>query len=430
MNCISLNNGEHQFCCEHNVIIASELMDHFLEHGESKKIELNEINITKELLENKVRNINQISFEVTQACSLNCTYCVYGGAYDFQRSHSRKKMEFDTARKAIDCLYEQIKFREKDRLQAVSFYGGEPLLNTDLMKQVVDYSKEVFTGWDVRFFITTNLTVLDDEMIRFLVENRFHVTVSLDGPKDVHDNQRVFPNGEGSHDVVMKNLQRIKDYDEDFFLKEVNFNCVYSQEQSIRKVYDFFAENPLVNKNVVRLNSVDPRDSHYYEDVHIDGERLKEEYREILDIIREKSAENRDLLPIEKNMLGRYNILDDVLAIRRASHLAGTCLFDSKLFTDVNGNFHACEKINDKFPIGNVHDGFQYDKMKKVADDFSGIIKEECKGCRFQVICSRCYVCFAKDGEFRFDQQFCRERKRALKRNLENYVALKSEGVI
>lgn len=429
MNCISLNNGKHFYCGDHNLIVNKELIEPLYELGKWKKKETEQVNINETILSNKVKSINHLSFEVTQDCPLNCTYCVYGGSYDFHRTPSKKKMTLSTGIKGLDYLMGVIGDREKNRLMALSFYGGEPLANFQLIREMVLYSKKYTKDWEIKFFMTTNLTILTDEMIEFLVDNRFGMTVSLDGPKEIHDEQRVFHNGMGSHDIVMKNLERIKKENETFFLEKISFNCVFSRDKSLIDVYEFFAKNELVGKNNVRLSSVDPRDSHYYEDIIVDGKRLREEHARVLEHICQKTAASEELLPIDHCMLSRFHLVEELLSLRHLTNLAGSCLFDGKLYLDVNGNFHVCEKINNRFSYGNVNEGFQFDKMEKMVKDFTAIIDEKCSDCVFNRLCARCFICFAKEGVFEFDEQFCKERKKTMKANLENYVMLKSRGV-
>ena len=120
-------------------------------------------------------------------------------------------MPLDTAKKAVRQF---IAHRPKDIY--ISFYGGEPLLEFDLIKEVVFFSEALARddGKDVKFSMTTNGTLLTDEIIHFLVEHRFSVVVSLDGGKETHDRYRIFkskgPRGErhGSYDVVVKNMKR------------------------------------------------------------------------------------------------------------------------------------------------------------------------------------------------------------------------------
>jgi organic radical activating enzyme len=105
--------------------------------------------------------------QVTQQCNLRCQYCAYSGAY-YNRTHNSARMSFETAKRAIDFLL--ARSHESDHVH-VGFYGGEPLLEFDLIKRCVDYVKKSVEGRSITFGITTNATLLNDEKI---LEDRLH----------------------------------------------------------------------------------------------------------------------------------------------------------------------------------------------------------------------------------------------------------------
>ena len=103
-------------------------------------------------------------------------------------------MSLETAKKAI--LFYREHSRDKDRA-IIGFYGGEPLLAFPLIVESVKYAEEIFAGVDISFNITTNATLLTDEIIDFLLDHHFKLTFSLDGPNEVQDKNRIFANGSG-----------------------------------------------------------------------------------------------------------------------------------------------------------------------------------------------------------------------------------------
>lgn len=148
--------------------------------------------------------IRNIALLITQNCNLACTYC-YGkdGGYG-----SCGNMSSATARKAIDWLIEQ---SGDIRTLGVAFFGGEPLLNFPLMKEVVEYARRCGAESDkeFEFTVSTNGSLLTDEKIAFLKENKVDPIVSFDGPKDVQDAQRPFRNGQGSYDVIKPKIRKL-----------------------------------------------------------------------------------------------------------------------------------------------------------------------------------------------------------------------------
>lgn len=160
-----------------------------------------------EIIEHYIKTrIQQLTLQVTQQCNLRCDYCAYSGIYDRNRIHSKLRMSFETAKKAIDFFLE----RSVERLDIfVSFYGGEPLLEFELIKQCVEYINNQAEGKRINYIMITNGTLLSDKVVDYLVENNFALSVSLDGSKE-HDVNRKFVNGEGSFDTIINNIKRIQ----------------------------------------------------------------------------------------------------------------------------------------------------------------------------------------------------------------------------
>lgn len=141
---------------------------------------------------------------LTQSCNLRCIYC-YGGGGEYGTGGS---MEAETAFKAIDWFIEKAAKMKKVHL---GFFGGEPLLNFPLMKAVVEYAqkrtKEM--GKEVAFFLTSNATLLDDEIIAFFKEHQISVQISFDGPKEVQDAQRPYANGQGTYNSTVPKIKKL-----------------------------------------------------------------------------------------------------------------------------------------------------------------------------------------------------------------------------
>lgn len=161
-----------------------------------------------DLLENRRR---LLILELTQRCNLRCDYCCFGEHYPDFRGHGEDTMSLETAKNAVRDFVEH----NPQRI-SIGFYGGEPLLEFTLLTQIVHFAEELARqrGMTPRFSITTNGTLLRDDVLRFLVEHDFDVAISCDGPKESHDRHRVFRNEHspgqrrGSYDVVIANLER------------------------------------------------------------------------------------------------------------------------------------------------------------------------------------------------------------------------------
>ena len=117
-------------------------------------------------------------------------------------------MSFEVARDAFELLLSAAPDQKQYNL---TFFGGEPLTNIPLIKQVVDYTEErcASIGKRVNFSLTTNGTLLRDAIIDYLQEHRFGITISIDGPQAVHDRYRITTGGQGSYDTVVYRATRL-----------------------------------------------------------------------------------------------------------------------------------------------------------------------------------------------------------------------------
>jgi uncharacterized protein len=147
--------------------------------------------------------LQTLSLTVAQACNMSCGYCYAdGGSFNGKP----RMMSREVARAAVDRLLVEA---APGAEVVVGFMGGEPFLNRAVIHDIVPYAQEAGrrTGHGVRFSVTTNATVLQPVDVQLMVANRFHVTVSLDGPPDVNDRQRSLLRGPSSHRKVLDALE-------------------------------------------------------------------------------------------------------------------------------------------------------------------------------------------------------------------------------
>lgn len=175
----------------------------------------------KELVKGKCE---QIVLELTEDCNLRCGYCIYNAHHQAHRSFSNKSMSFDIAKRSVDCVMQDYQGDEF----ALTFYGGEPLVNFELMKRIIEYFKERYPMVKKSFGFTTNLTLLDDEMIDYFSKTEeLEIVCSLDGPRRLHDKFRRDLNGKGSYEIATSNFIKLM---ENFYNKKAGrtlmVNCV------------------------------------------------------------------------------------------------------------------------------------------------------------------------------------------------------------
>jgi uncharacterized protein len=149
--------------------------------------------------------VKALCLHVSHTCNLNCEYCFASqGKYHGERA----LMSPDVGKRAIDFLIENSGQR---RNLEVDFFGGEPLMNWDVCKEIVRYARSVEKqhGKNFRFTLTTNGMLIDDDVIEFTNREMSNVVLSLDGRKEVHDRTRVDYEGRGSYDIIVPKFQRL-----------------------------------------------------------------------------------------------------------------------------------------------------------------------------------------------------------------------------
>jgi uncharacterized protein len=153
--------------------------------------------------------LSTLVLNVTNQCNLSCAYCYEYGEDRIAGAASAAQAKFmseDTARQSVDLLLER-----SGRHAYITFFGGETLLNFPTVRGVIAYARERFAaaGKRIEFSLTTNATLLREDIIEFLAENDVAVTVSIDGPREMQDRFRIFHNGRGSYGIVEPKVRQL-----------------------------------------------------------------------------------------------------------------------------------------------------------------------------------------------------------------------------
>jgi uncharacterized protein len=194
-----------------------------------------------------------LTLNVTQECNLRCTYCFV------EKSDSSAFMSKETARKAIDFIMD---FDMKG--VGIAFYGGEPLLNFPVVKAAMEYASQEAEKRglpEVTYQLTTNGTLILDEMITFFTKYPISIMVSLDGPASIHDAMRVTATGEKTHAVVVKNLQKL--------IKtpgrhKVSVSGVVTGKGRLKDSYEYLSQFPLKETKLSHVHYLNECDAVTY----------------------------------------------------------------------------------------------------------------------------------------------------------------------
>lgn len=338
-------------------------------------------------------NVRQLILQVTQNCNLRCKYCVYSGSY-VNRKHAHKRMTLDTAKKAVD-FYQKHSWNKETAI--IGFYGGEPLLEMELIQEIVAYSKKKLIGKPINFNVTTNATLLTDEIIEFLYENDFMTTISLDGPKSIHDNSRIFADNEtGSFESIMENLRKINEkYPE--YMKNISFNAVLDTANDFKCSSDFFTydfmKDALVTASTLNINN--NKDAITYTE-QFDINYRYEIFKNYLSLIGRYKGDRVSKIVKQQVASLKTEIHDKITATysrNEICHPSGPCIAGMlRLFVNVDGNFYPCERVSETceaFRIGDLQHGFDTDKIKALLN-IGTLTPEQCKNCWAIYFCTGC----------------------------------------
>ena len=338
-------------------------------------------------------NVSLLILQVTQNCNLRCKYCVYSGSY-INRVHTNKRMNFNTAKQAVDFYYEHCKNVD---IASISFYGGEPLLEFELVKRVVEYCEKKFSGKQLNLNMTTNATLLTTEMMDFLQLHKINLTISLDGPEEIQNKNRVFADNEtGTFIKVLENLDRFKQLYPDS-VDTISFNAVFDEENNFKISSDFFSFD-FMKKATVTFTTVSDRDVK-------EEKAIKEEFainykyelfKMFLHCIGRLEQEDVSKLMsahINKIKQSVHEHLKKPFIMNGKTYPSGPCIPGvNRLFVTVDGDLFPCERVseaNSAYKIGNLEDGFQLEKIKDLLN-IARYTKTQCSSCWAMGYCDGC----------------------------------------
>ncbi len=323
----------------------------------------------------KLGYFGQIVLNLTENCNLRCKYCFFSESYDNTRNRTDKIMSEKTAIDALDYYFKEFKkvlMYNPGKKCVVTFYGGEPLLNFEIIKKCVEYTKENCPS-EYIFSITSNGLLLQNEIAEYLVSNDFYISVSLDGNKNNHDRNRVLPNNKGSFDIIMNNLKSFKEKYPDY--NRINIISVFDYKTNLLENNEFFKDEDLPRLSFV--NAVLDKNTNYYKKFRKeDIEKFNAEYSEILKLFI-GDMKNNSFSNEYADMF--WNLNSALFFMRRMYKdykvpilpYTGACVPGTKLSVRVDGTFDMCERVDYSMPIGNVYDGIDFKAIVNVMKKYN-----------------------------------------------------------
>lgn len=361
--------------------------------------------VPPQVIEENIANLKQLLIEVTDGCNLACEYCGYGKLYNNYDKRMGKMQSFEKVRVLLDFLIEKWQslsnYSYKNQIY-IGFYGGEPLLNFKLIRQIIDYlaAKEI-DNIDFQYNMTTNAVLLDKHM-DYLKENKVHLLISIDGNKENHS-YRITPTGENSFDKVYSNILKLKNKYPTYYDEYVSFNSVLHNRNSSYEIAEFIEKELGKTPKISELSKVGiSKEKHEEFDnmfrAKFDSSDKKIETKEDSDA--EYLLNNPRIaifnLFVDSFIDNTYNDLQDFFEYQNNDtkyYPTGTCLpFQKKMFLTVNGKILPCEKVGQEVALGHVDHcvHLDYENISGIYSDLYSQITKSCHKCFTWNNCGQC----------------------------------------
>lgn len=318
--------------------------------------------------------IKSMCLNVAHDCNLRCEYC-FAAKGDFGRG--RMLMPLEVGKKAIDFLIANSGNRHNLELD---FFGGEPLMNFDVVKKVIEYARKQEKEYNknFRFTITTNGLLLDDDKINFINQEMSNVVLSLDGRKRVNDKLRVTPNQKGCYDLIVPKYQKLVQgrKDKDYYVRGTftkhNLDFANDVFEMYNLGFDQLSIEPVVS---------DPKLD--YSIKREDLERVFQEYENLANkiISHKKSGKHINFFHF------MIDLEQGPCAIKR---LRGCGCGNEYIAVTPDGDIFPCHQFvgDDKWKMGNIMNDSLDHKMKNSFAESNIYQKDDCKNCWAKFYCS------------------------------------------
>ena len=362
--------------------------------------------------------LHTMVLQMTQNCNLRCKYCVYSGEFAHMLPHSNKKMSLDVARKSVDFLMNHS--NETDFISII-FYGGEPLLEFELIKETINYSESFKRK--IKFGISTNGTLLSNDFIEWVSQKpNVYVTITINGGK--HDLYRVNKAGNGTLNIILDHLQYIKEYYPKVWNDQIRIITNYSSYDEILPLKVFF-EKTLQKIPVSILNiNLSYASSNLRSQFNYNTERENKIKSELIDCyIHQKSPFFEQFYEA-----GLDRIINRVIYPPNTPGYIYSCTpFRWRFFVNSDGNMNLCERVSDHLCLGNINAGYDENKMLKLYHDMKDFCNRNCRDCWAQRLCMFCYQDIIDNNGnmiYQISEDICKKIKADVLEYLRMYVRI------
>lgn len=390
------------------------------------------------------QKVEQIILEVTEQCNFRCKYCVYSEDFSGNRDFGNRRMPTEIAFKAIDWALEN-----SGAKLAITFYGGEPLLNFKLMKAVIERSQAKRGNKEIVYSFTSNMSLMTREIATYLAQvPNLYIMASIDGPRTVHDAYRVYANDAPTFEDSIGGLRILADAYAGSHMP-VNINAVLTPPFGFEKLeqvnayfesLDWLPATCHVNITYPSYGTCPGLDE-YYDKITGNPKYALHGMCNPLMIWQQRKAETDGLDAYKARNIYYHSIFDDLVKINNRiivdeptlrRGLNGCCVPGKKrLYVTATGEYKACERIGSSPSIGNVDEGVDRELIvKKYVEEFAAQSKDICDKCWAYNLCRVCYagVCNENGLDMGLKNEACRASRSVALNNLALYHELMEEN--
>ena len=360
-----------------------DLLSDLSENGMLKYEEVDHVAQEKMIDSLMAHKPRRLQLLLAQGCNLGCRYC-----YAWRNGSNQKNtlMSFETAKMSVDHLIDRSGPRQS--LQ-ITFFGGEPLLNYEVLKEVVEYCKEVETRTSKKFVfeVITNATLLTKEVTHFLAEHRFLVMISLDGWKEMHNYNRPSMDGKDRYDEILENAIYLNEFFKRNKLPTVKVRAnLTGRHHDISKVTEFFYEQGFDKIGIAAIEPL-PHGSP-------SGSALTEEQMDTLAELEDIKARNllakidggENLSRAEKRMAGGYLEAPEKRALKGVTCgvVRNTAIVDNK------GKIYPCHRYEgmENYIVGDISTGIDDTKARAFYQKLNKNATSRCHSCWIRDYCA------------------------------------------